>query len=96
MGFHDEDVGEVRESRAVRDDAREAYLLGSPEYAEAYRVGDGALHGRTRDARRPIALREIRMNDVHVETPLVCRDDVVVEGRHGQQFPGATPAWRWR
>lgn len=64
----DEDVGEPRETRAVRDHARECELARSVEDREAERRFDRALDELAPDARNPVRLgREKRVNRVDVQ-----------------------------
>jgi len=86
MGFQNVDIRQVRKRGSVRDDTREAYLFFAVKQAEAQRVQNGAFDNGDGDARRPVALRQERVNRNRIEATPVGGDRVFVSlcvGRHG-------------
>jgi hypothetical protein len=67
MSLKNKYIGEVRKRRFVRDHTGEPNLLVSSVQAEAQGVAYRSLDHRARNARRPVALREKRMNDRNIK-----------------------------
>src|SRR5262249_32543616 len=68
MGFAAEDVGEAGESRAIGDDTRKADLLALIEDSKTKRILDRPRKRLAGNARRPVAVRQERMDEVEVKS----------------------------
>src|SRR5262249_21396889 len=78
VGGQDEDVGDVRERREIRDDPREADLRVGFVEPERKRVPDRRVHDLARDAARPVRLAEVAVNDGVVQPARIRGDHVRV------------------
>ncbi len=63
-----ENIGQLRESGAIRDEARKSHLGVAGKHADAKRMCDGANQDLFRNARRPVRFCQKTMDDIEIET----------------------------